>query len=491
MKSSCILLIALLFPVQRWNAEVTGRILDREGNPMAGAQVTYTNVGTVDRTREQVLEGTGLVYKVKTDRNGKFALIGVQFGVYQIEITAADGSHVYSGRKNVGDPKNQEVEAQNVLNVDLSTAERGMVVPGGGTNLAGGKKTKEQLELIRQENANAAKINRLIVQFHAAINIQDWPAATQFIRQLIALDSQRWEFYQNLGTLQSNQFQYQEAAQSFAKAVEVAQKVLANPADTDLAQKNIGDLLIAEAECYDRLDKVDEAVALFDQAAHRSPHPETAHFRACNSLTNHGKTEAAIAKCTQAAADDPAQWEAYQVLGGIFQNASKPPEAIDAYEKGIAAAQKILQEKPDSSRARTGLGQMLNSQGNLLLQEKKTDAAIQAFTQAAEVSVYPAMPYFNLCAIFYNLKRNDDAVAACDKAIAADPTTADAYFVKASVLFGQGTVEHGRYSPPPGTREALNKYLQYAPFGQHARDARAMIDQLNSEVDAHHPLHAR
>ena len=119
----------------------------------------------------------------------------------------------------------------------------------GGTNLATGKKTKEQLELIRQENAHAAKINKVMVQYHIAVGIEDWLNAISLVKQLIALDPNRWEFYQNLGTLQSNQMQYQEAAQSFAKGVEVAQKTLTNASDTDHALANIGDLLLAEADC--------------------------------------------------------------------------------------------------------------------------------------------------------------------------------------------------------------------------------------------------
>ena len=64
----------------------------------------------------------------------------------------------------------------------------GPVAPGGGTNLAAGKKTKEQLELIRQENAHAAKINKLMVQYHMAVGIEDWLNAISLVKQLIVLD---------------------------------------------------------------------------------------------------------------------------------------------------------------------------------------------------------------------------------------------------------------------------------------------------------------
>jgi tetratricopeptide (TPR) repeat protein len=502
MKSCCLILIALLvvpqrmmavvLPPQQWGlATVTGRILDRESNPLVGAEIVLKNVGIVDRhiskdggARSEtptVVEGTGRVYKIKTDKKGAFVLAGVEYGVYKIEITASDGSHVYSGKKNIGEES--DVNVHNALNVDLSTATREPVVPGGETNLASGKKTKEQLELIRQENSNAAKINRLILRFHTAMELEAWGYAIDILQQLIVLDRNRWEFYQNLGTLQERQMHYQEAADSFARGVEVAEKILANPADSDRALKNVIDLLLAEADCDSRIDKVDEAVALYDKAAAMSTQPATSHYLACNALMNHGKTEAAIKKCGQAIADDPTQWEYYQTLGGALDSVDKKNDALLAYEKGVAAARKTLEEKPDSARVKTGLGQMLNSEGNLLVNLKKFDEAVGVFSQAAEMAAYPALPYFNLCATYYNLKREQEALPACERAISSDPSMSDAYYIKASILFGQGKLEHGKYVVPPGTSESLNKYLEYAPFGERAAAVRSMIDKLNEEID--------
>jgi len=483
LTSCCLILFALLLPMQRFLASVSGTILDREGNPMASAEVVYTNVGTVDYSSvrsgtPRITEGSGKVYKVKTDKKGSFSLMGVEYGVYQIEITAADGSHVYSGKKNIGD--NTDSASQNTLNVDLSSVD-GAAGPGGGTNLASGKKTKEQQELIRQENAHAAKINKVMVQYHTAVGLEDWLNAITLVKQLIALDPNRWEFYQNLGTLQSNQMQYAEAVQSYAKGVEVAQKTLANPADSDRALTNIGDLLLAEADCYDRMEKVDEAVVLYEKAAATYPHPFMAKYRACNALTNAGKYEAAIEKCNLAIAEDPTQWGPYQVLGGIYSALDKPKDALESYQKGVAAAQKMLQGQSES-KTKVGLGQMLNAEGHLLVQLKKYDEAIGIFSQAAESAAYPAMPYFNLCATYYNLKRSQEAVTACDHAIASDPTLADAYYIKGSILFGQGQLEHGKYAVPPGTTEALNKYLEYAPYGDHATTVRDMINQLGKDM---------
>lgn len=482
MKNS-IFLLTLLLLMQRWTAQVTGHILDQEGKPLPGAQIIYKNVGQVIdvmTNSPKIIDGTGRIYKINTDKKGDFLFVGMDYGIYEVTINGPNGKLLYSGKKRIGD--NTDPNVSNVLNVDLSTIEANRVEPGGETNLATGKKTKEQMNLIRQENSNAAKINKLVAQFQGALDAQDWASAIDMLHQLIALDANRWEFYQNLGTIQANQSHYQDAAESFAKGVEIAEKALANAANPEQAKGTIGDLLMAEGDAYSRLEKVNEAVALYDKAAAISLHPAMAHYHACNTLNNNGKLEAAIEKCTQAITEDPTQWEFYQVLAGAYNNAEKPKDARETYAKGIEMAKKGL-EKSDSGRAKTGLGQMLNSEGNLLVQMKRYDEAAESFKQAAEVAVYPAMPYFNLCATYYNLKRGEEAITACDQAITADPTTSDAYYIKASVLFGEGKVEQNRYIVPPGTEEALSKYLQYAPFGQHAQEVRSMQDKLNSDVD--------
>jgi tetratricopeptide (TPR) repeat protein len=342
--------------------------------------------------------------------------------------------------------------------------------------------------LIRKENANAAKINRLIVEFHGALDQHDWATGASLLQQLIALDPNRWEFYQNLGTIQANQMHYQESIESFAKGVEVAEKLLPSATDPAQTKSNIGDMLVSEGDAYNRLGQLGDAVKMYTRAAGLSSRPATANFHACNALYNNGKLEGAVEACNLAIQQDPSQWEFYQVLGGALNTLGKAQEAVETYNKGVEAARKAVAEKPDSAQARAGLGQMLNSKGNLLVHEKRYEEALAAFTEAVEVSAYPAMPYFNLCATHYNLGRQQDALSACDKAIQADPTMSDAYYIKAAVLFGQGKLEHGLYQAPPGTREALNLYLQYAPFGEHASAVRSMIDKLDTPVEEkYHP----
>ncbi len=369
------------------------------------------------------------------------------------------------------------------LTVDLSTVPPGQVPPGGESNLAAGNKSKEQAALIRQENLNAPKINRLIVELHSALDVKDWPQATGLLQQLLALDPNRWEFYQNLGALQSNLIKYQDAVLTYQKGVEVAEKTLANTPNIPQAKTDISGMMISEGDAYLRMDKLDNAVTLYNQAAAIAPNPAMAYFHACSAQDNRGTAAAAIDSCNQAIAVDPGQWEFYQVLGRAQNASGKFDDALQTLEKGVQVAQKELAAKPDSALVKNGIGQMLNAEGNLYSQMTRYDQAIATFTEAAKMSAYAALPYFNLCATYYNVNRMEEAVAACDQAIASDPTMSEAYYIKASALFGKGAQKQEKYAVPAGTREALNKYLEFAPFGHHVQAVREMLDKLDARIE--------
>jgi tetratricopeptide (TPR) repeat protein len=476
MKAYSLVLAALALFLIPEGANISGNILGRDGKPLVNAKVVYTHLDT------------GRKYTAKTDKKGDFVYAGVLAGYYDIVITDSEGQPIFSGKRNVRLlTENQIINdptTENTLNVDLSTTlSSAQTVEGSESNQGTGKLSKEQLDLVRQENANAIKINHVIVQLHAALDVQDWPHATEFLTQLIALDPNRWEFYQNLGTIQSNLTHYQDAIQTFAKGAELAEQGLGHSVEPVKAKADLSNLLIGEGDAYNRMGKLDEAVALYTKAAAIAPQPETALYHACNAQSNNGRTAEAIDSCNQAIAVDPNQWEFYQVLADAQNVSGKKEDALQTYQKGIEAARKLAAAKLNAAKAKAGMGQMLNSEGNLYVELKKYDEAIGVFSEAAEVAVYPALPYFNLCATLYNIKHEQDAVTACDKAITSDPSLADSYFIKASILFGQGKQNEGKYAVPPGTRETLGKYLEYAPYGQHVQDVRSMLEQLDARIE--------
>src|ERR1700733_8190349 len=130
MKNYFLVLLALIV-MQRWTAQVSGTILDIDGKPIANAEITYKNVGLVTDGQSdlpKITDGTGRIYKVKTEKDGTFRLLGMRFGVYEVEVKTPDGTTVFTGKKLIGD--NGDSSVSNVLNVDLRQA------PGAETNLA-------------------------------------------------------------------------------------------------------------------------------------------------------------------------------------------------------------------------------------------------------------------------------------------------------------------------------------------------------------------
>jgi len=195
----------------------------------------------------------------------------------------------------------------------------------------------------------------------------------------------------------------------------------------------------------------------------------------------------------QMIAADPNNWRFYQALGGDQLNQAEYEDAVASYEKGIQLAQAVAsgsapkdpnKSETDPAKAKTGIGQMLSSQGTAYLKLKKNPEAVAAFTKAAEMDPNPGVAYFNLCATQYNTGNTEGALAACDKAIAADPNKADAYYIKGSLLLASSSLDKdGKVKATPGTAEALNKYLELAPDGQHAADVKQMLEYIGSKVE--------
>ena len=91
--------------------------------------------------------------------------------------------------------------------------------------------------------------------------------------------------------------------------------------------------------------------------------------------------------------------------------------------------------------------------------------------------------YYNLGAVYVNTQQGEAAEAAFKKAIELDPTYADAYYQLGLVLIGRATVgADQKMVAPPGTTEALQKYLSLKPDGPNAEGAKALLESLGSTV---------
>lgn len=188
----------------------------------------------------------------------------------------------------------------------------------------------------------------------------------------------------------------------------------------------------------------------------------------------------------QLVAMNPSRWEYQQALGNAQLNLNKYDEALATYEKAIPLAENAPKTDPkaDPAKSKAAVGQMLTNEGTAYLKLKQNDKAVAAYTKAAEMDPNPGTAFFNLCATQYNTGNTQGAMLACDKAIAADPNRADAYYIKGSLMVGESKLDkEGKLMAPPGTSEALNKYLELAPDGSHAGDVKQMLAAIGAKIE--------
>lgn len=168
--------------------------------------------------------------------------------------------------------------------------------------------------------------------------------------------------------------------------------------------------------------------------------------------------------------------EHIRMLGTAQSNANDSRTAVATFDRALAVAQ---QEKPAQGEPDTAwkdlVAKIYLNKGNALLKLRRNGEASDAYAQSAALASNPAIPYFNICATYYNTGDMQNALPFCRKAAAAAPARADAWYLLGTVLFVDAKVDaHGNSAITPECRQALAKYLELEPQGPHAADVKAM-----------------
>jgi tetratricopeptide (TPR) repeat protein len=138
---------------------------------------------------------------------------------------------------------------------------------------------------------------------------------------------------------------------------------------------------------------------------------------------------------------------------------------------------------PSQGIANAGLGEIYARTG-------KIPEATAAYDAAAKVNPTQAGFYYkNEAIVYYQLSLAgsplpglvDAQIAAADQAIKADPKNALPYYLKGQGLVQTATVDTktGKYNLPPGCAEAYQMYLQLAPTGPFAPEAKGILAQAS------------
>ena len=220
----------------------------------------------------------------------------------------------------------------------------------------------------------------------------------------------------------------------------------------------------------------DGAIATLNETAQMVPNEDLVWFRLGTAYLDSTKTQTDPTEKTKRST------EAY----GDIQ------KAIELRKTAMAnASQKPAQGgKPPEASDQTRLAAYYDNLGSAASKSGKPADAAEAYKQAAALDPAHAGHYYvNLGIALMNSPGGDPNVRkqsldAFEKAIAADPNNADAYYFKGQTLIGGATMDSsGTMVAPEGTTEALNKYLELQPNGVHAQDAKGMLTALGSKIE--------
>lgn len=158
---------------------------------------------------------------------------------------------------------------------------------------------------------------------------------------------------------------------------------------------------------------------------------------------------------------------------------AKYTEAAASYKKGVDA--NAASKKPNVETAAAAYNQM----GQALAKGGDGPGASAAYEEAAKAQPANAGMYFyNEAATLYNAGKLDEAAVAADKAIAADPKRADAYYIKGQALIPKATVDPKtqKIVAPPGCIEAYQQYLELVPEGPRSEEVKGILSGVGAEV---------
>ena len=212
-----------------------------------------------------------------------------------------------------------------------------------------------------------------------------------------------------------------------------------------------------------------------------------------------GDYDSAVSTLTAATQMDATKDVIWAALGGAYAGSAlkqtDPAEKSKRLEQGIQDYGKAIELKKKAMEsgakpaANAQLAGMYNNMAQAEANDGKVDQAVADYNQAAQLNPPGAGSYyFNLGATLTNANHTNDvkmrqsAIDAFDKAIAADPNHADAYYYKGTNLVGGATLQGDKMVAPEGTAEAFNKYLELQPTGPHAEDAKAMLASMGAPI---------
>jgi tetratricopeptide (TPR) repeat protein len=222
--------------------------------------------------------------------------------------------------------------------------------------------------------------------------------------------------------------------------------------------------------------KAKNAAVLKENSQIKNLNADLLKARDDNKNKNYADADAIMTRDTQAKPDAAVLW----VELGIAQKGEKKyADAATSLQKAIDLDKASKKPNPDlQAVAGDNLGEALALGG-------KIPEAQAAYEAAAQIDPKNAGTRYGNEAIIMDRVGNLDAtVAAADKAIAADPNKPTPYYLKGKALINKASVDPktNKIIAPPGCAEAYQKYLELAPDGPFAADAKSVLAEMGTTV---------
>ena len=199
--------------------------------------------------------------------------------------------------------------------------------------------------------------------------------------------------------------------------------------------------------------------------------------RADNAAKKYDDAATAMLQATTLKPDAAVLW----LELGIAQTGQKKyDDALVSLKKALDLDTNSKKPNPDVEAADD------NALGEVYANTNKIPDATAAYDAAAKLQPANAgMFYTNETIVLSRAGQTDATIAAADKAIAADPNKAIAYYLKGQALISKATVDPKtqKIVAPPGTADAYNKYLELAPNGPMAPEAKSILAEIGEKVN--------
>ncbi len=239
-------------------------------------------------------------------------------------------------------------------------------------------------------------------------------------------------------------------------------------ADVTSANTKIANLnaLLTQARADNKAGNYDASITAMKQATEQKPDEGILWVTLGDAQLGSADVAAKAAKAAGKPSTDP-------------EIAGKYTEAVTSYKKAIEL--NAASKKPSPETAAAAENQMGTAYGKMGDAKNAADAYD---TAARALPANAGMYYFNEAATLYNAGKPDDAGVAADKAIAADPKRADAYYIKGQALIPKASVDPKtqKITAPPGCVEAYQQYLELAPDGPHAQEVKDILTGIGATV---------